>query len=68
MTYTVIDLFAGAGGLTTGFHLAGFQSLCAIDTNKKALATYRHNYPATRIVHQDIRTVNRTNLRVSLGL
>lgn len=68
MTYTVIDLFAGAGGLTTGFHLAGFQSLCAIDTNKKALATYRHNYPITRIVHQDIRTVNPTNLRVSLGL
>lgn len=68
MAYTVIDLFAGAGGLTTGFHLAGFQSLCAIDTNKKALATYKYNYPVTRIVHQDIRTVNPTNLRVSLGL
>lgn len=68
MAYTVIDLFAGAGGLTTGFHLAGFQSLCAIDINKKALITYKHNYPVTRIVHQDIRTVNPKNLRVSLGL
>lgn len=68
MAYTVIDLFAGAGGLTTGFHLAGFQSLCAIDINEKALTTYKHNYPATKIVHQDIRTLNTTNLRVSLGL
>lgn len=68
MAYTVIDLFAGAGGLTTGFHLAGFQSLCAIDINKKALTTYKHNYPVTRIVHEDIRTVNPKNLRVSLGL
>jgi hypothetical protein len=25
MKYTVIDLFAGAGGLTTGFHLAGLS-------------------------------------------
>lgn len=68
MTYTIIDLFAGAGGLTTGFHLAGFQSLCAIDINKKALATYQYNYPKTKIVHQDIRTVNPTELRVALGL
>ena len=68
MAYTVIDLFAGASGLTTCFHLAGLQSVCAIDINKKALTTYKHNYPATRIVHQDIRTVNLKNLRVSLGL
>lgn len=49
MAYTLIDLFAGAGGLTTGFHLTGLQSLCAIDINKKALTTYKHNYPVTII-------------------
>jgi predicted RNA methylase len=37
MIYKLIDLFAGAGGLTTGFHLAGLESLCAIDIDKKAL-------------------------------
>jgi DNA (cytosine-5)-methyltransferase 1 len=68
MKYTIIDLFAGAGGLTTGFHLAGFESLCAIDINSKALATYKHNYPATKIINQDIRTVNPTELRIGLGL
>jgi DNA (cytosine-5)-methyltransferase 1 len=43
MNNKTIDLFSGAGGLTTGFHLAGFETLCAIDSNKKALDA-RQNY------------------------
>ncbi len=68
MTYTIIDLFAGAGGLTTGFHLAGFKSLCAIEIEAKSLATYKHNYPTTKIIHQDILSVNPSELRSYLGL
>ncbi|VXD12259.1 M.FspI [Planktothrix serta PCC 8927] len=68
MTYTIIDLFAGAGGLTTGFHLAGFQSLCAIEIDKKAIATYKYNYPSTKILQQDILQVNPSDLRLALGL
>lgn len=68
MTHTIVDLFAGAGGLTTGFHLAGFESLCAIDVEAKALATYKHNYPNTQIIHQDIRKVDPSDLRSGLGL
>jgi len=68
MKHKTIDLFAGAGGLTTGFHLAGFESLCAIESEAKALATYKHNYPNTKIIHQDIRKVNPSDLRSDLGL
>ncbi|BAZ30306.1 cytosine specific DNA methyltransferase [Cylindrospermum sp. NIES-4074] len=68
MSYKIIDLFAGAGGLTTGFHLNGFESLCAIDSNKKALATYGYNFPHTKVIHQDIRKVNPVELRSWLGL
>lgn len=68
MTHTLLDLFAGAGGLTKGFHLAGFKSLCAIDADKKALTTYGHNFPTAAIIHQDIRKVNAADLRVWLGL
>ena len=68
MNNKTIDLFSGAGGLTTGFHLAGFETLCAIDSNKKALATYQHNYPKTKVIHQDIREVNPSELRHNLGL
>ena len=68
MTHKTIDLFSGAGGLTTGFNLAGFESLCAIEVNAKALSTYKHNYPNAKIVHQDIRKVNPLDLRLYLGL
>lgn len=69
MVYTLIDLFTGAGGLTTGFHLAGFQTICAIDTNTKALATFKYNYPQTKLVlAKDIRTVSARELRQALRL
>lgn len=68
MKHTIIDLFAGAGGLSTGFHMAGFESLCAIDTNSKALDTYSHNYPQARIINQDIQKINPLELRLLLGL
>jgi DNA (cytosine-5)-methyltransferase 1 len=68
MMYKLIDLFAGAGGLTTGFHLAGFDSLCAIDIDAKALATYQHNYPNTKIINQDIRLIDPSQLRSRLNL
>jgi DNA (cytosine-5)-methyltransferase 1 len=68
MNNHIIDLFAGAGGLTTGFHLAGFQSLCAIDSNHKALVTYQHNYPQTKIINQDICQINPAEIRADLGL
>ncbi|MCC5636871.1 DNA cytosine methyltransferase [Nostoc sp. CHAB 5844] len=68
MRHKIIDLFAGAGGLTTGFHMAGFESLCAVDVNSKALATYKHNYPNTKIINQDIRQISASELRLALGL
>ncbi len=68
MKHKFIDLFAGAGGLSTGFHLAGFNSLCAVELDPKALATYRHNYPNTKVVNQDIRKINPLELREFLGL
>ncbi|MBD2298485.1 DNA cytosine methyltransferase [Nostoc sp. FACHB-190] len=68
MRYKIIDLFAGAGGFTTGFHMAGFESLCAVDINSKALATYKHNYPNTKIINQDIRQISPSDLQLALGL
>lgn len=38
-----IDLFAGAGGLSQGFHWAGWQQLVANDIDAAALNTYREN-------------------------
>lgn len=40
---TVIDLFAGCGGLSLGLHLAGWQGLFAVEKSKDAFQTLEHN-------------------------
>jgi len=40
---TAIDLFCGAGGLSTGLHAAGFAVLVGADNDKIALETYTAN-------------------------
>ena len=40
---TVVDLFCGCGGLSLGFHQAGYKVLAGIDHDKPALQTYKKN-------------------------
>lgn len=40
---TVVDLFAGAGGLSFGFRKAGFRNLWAVDHCAAAVETFRRN-------------------------
>lgn len=41
--YTVIDLFAGCGGLSLGLYQAGWNGLFAIEKNSNAFETLRYN-------------------------
>ncbi|MGW9627199.1 DNA (cytosine-5-)-methyltransferase [Microbacterium sp. NPDC055521] len=45
----VVDLFAGAGGLSLGFELAGMDVAVAADNNPAALRTYAFNRPTEPI-------------------
>ncbi len=42
--YTLLDLFAGAGGLSLGLHWAGFESMGAVEFDSDAAATYDTNF------------------------
>ena len=41
---TVIDLFAGCGGMTQGFVDAGYEPVFAVEWDRAATATYRANF------------------------
>lgn len=43
-TYSYVDLFSGAGGISCGFDKAGLQGIAALEFMKEAVETYRNNF------------------------
>jgi DNA (cytosine-5)-methyltransferase 1 len=58
---TVVGLFAGVGGIETGFELAGFRTLVANEIDEYAGRTYKENHRHPLFVG-DIRDVNKARL------
>ena len=52
---TIVDLFAGAGGIYEGFRLEGFRAVAASDIDPDACATYKLNFPGANVIHGDVR-------------
>jgi DNA (cytosine-5)-methyltransferase 1 len=50
----LVDLFAGAGGLSTGLMEAGHRPIIASDINRHMCATYQYNHPDTVVMQLDI--------------
>ncbi len=67
-TYTAIDLFCGAGGLTAGLQQAGFKVISAIEVLPLAAETYSKNHPEVHMVSIDIKKVNPIELMKTLGI
>jgi len=53
--FTVVDLFAGAGGISEGFRQAGFSVIAGSDNDPDAAATYALNFPEALVITGDIR-------------
>lgn len=57
MSYSVLDIFAGAGGFSLGFQLAGAEIVGAIESDKWACETFQFNHPKAAIAQGDITTI-----------
>ena len=56
--FKVISTFAGGGGSSTGYRLAGGKVLCVNEFVEEAVNTYRENYPDTHILPGDIKQLS----------
>lgn len=54
MALTHIDCFSGPGGICTGLHAAGFETLIAIEVIKSCVDTYAANHPEVHVIQSDI--------------
>lgn len=52
--YTVLDTFAGAGGFSLGFELAGANVVGAIEIDSWASETFKFNHPDATVLQGDI--------------
>lgn len=56
--YKCVDLFCGAGGMSKGFHDAGFETVYAVESNPVYARTYISNFPNTFVCISDIKNVS----------
>lgn len=53
----VIDLFAGVGGLSTGFRKAGFNIILANEIDTSIAESYKKNHKETLMINDDIKNI-----------
>lgn len=65
---SLIDLFAGAGGLSCGLEMAGFKPLFASEIDPVYASTFQRNHPHTPCFCKDIRELDANELLSRKGL
>ena len=63
----VLDLFCGAGGLSKGFELAGFEVMGGVDFNQSAIDTYNHNFPNAKGYCCDLMNMTKEDIKAQFG-
>lgn len=58
MSYDVVSMFAGIGGICLGFRQAGYQICWANEKDHAACETYRHNFGDQYLIEGDIRQID----------
>jgi DNA (cytosine-5)-methyltransferase 1 len=65
---TVISTFAGAGGSSLGYSMAGFRELLAIEWDNNAVETFKLNFPDVPVYHGDIAKISVEQVLEMTGL
>jgi DNA (cytosine-5)-methyltransferase 1 len=58
MTFTAIDLFSGAGGLSSGLEASGWKMVASFELDSEACITYKKNFPEAELHSVDVQSVD----------
>jgi len=61
--YSVVELFAGAGGLALGLEQAGFETKALLEIDKWACETLKKNRPNWNIIQEDITKISQIGIK-----
>lgn len=64
---TFIDLFCGAGGISCGLEMAGFNCLLGIDFDKSSLETFQFNHPNSKAILGDLREITVKKIQTAIS-
>jgi DNA (cytosine-5)-methyltransferase 1 len=68
-TFTVVDLFAGIGGLSLGFEMAGATIVAAVESNPHHVAAYRNGHlSSTLTMAVSVEDIGATDILSSTNL
>ena len=65
--FEFVSLFAGGGGSSTGYRMAGGKALAVNEFIPEAVKTYRANWPSTHIFEGDIRNLAPDDILKKIG-
>src|SRR3989338_7324248 len=64
--YTVVELFAGAGGLALGLEKAGLKTILLNEIDKDCVATLKNNRPEWNVHLGDVKTMDFNNIKADV--
>ena len=62
-----IDLFSGAGGMSCGLEMAGFQCLLGVDYDATAIETFQLNHQKANTITGDLREISLETIQEAVG-
>lgn len=62
-TLRVLDVFAGAGGFSLGFELAGCKVVGGIEVDSWAAETFQSNHPDAKVIVRNIKEITNREIR-----